>query len=141
MKQYFTGFFTAVCLTASVFLFMGSQNKNLGDIVAKSIRIMGDGKSGETNIVGGVLQTESIRIRGDGKLGETLIVGGGIGIMSNVGKSVVILSSTKDGTGNIQTYNANEKVTAYLGTNMKNDGTIILFDRYGDTGWLQTGKK
>jgi antitoxin component YwqK of YwqJK toxin-antitoxin module len=29
MKQYFTGFFTAVCLTASVFIFMGSQNKNL----------------------------------------------------------------------------------------------------------------
>ena len=31
MKQYFTGFFTAVCLTASVFIFMGSQNTSLAN--------------------------------------------------------------------------------------------------------------
>ena len=28
MKQYFIGIFTTVCLTASVFMFMGSQNLN-----------------------------------------------------------------------------------------------------------------
>ena len=28
MKQYITGIFTTVCLTASVFMFMGSQNLN-----------------------------------------------------------------------------------------------------------------
>ena len=39
MKQYFTGFFTAFCLTASSFLFMGSQNKNLGDIEVNSIKV------------------------------------------------------------------------------------------------------
>ena len=32
MKQYFTGFFTAACLTASVFMFIGAESKNLGDI-------------------------------------------------------------------------------------------------------------
>ena len=42
MKQYFTGFLTAVCLTASVFIFMGSQNKNLGDIEADSIVLKGE---------------------------------------------------------------------------------------------------
>jgi len=31
MKQYFTGFFTAVCLTVSFFLFMGSKQKTLKD--------------------------------------------------------------------------------------------------------------
>ena len=41
MKQYFTGFFTAVCLTASLFLFMGSQDKNLGDIEVESILLKG----------------------------------------------------------------------------------------------------
>ena len=57
MKQYFTGFFTAVCLTASVFLFMGTQNKNLGDIVVNSISIKGE--NGETNIYDGYIQTNN----------------------------------------------------------------------------------
>ena len=51
MKQYFTGFFTAVCLTASVFIFMGSKNKNLGDIKVSSISIV-PGKYG-----GGFIKT------------------------------------------------------------------------------------
>ena len=42
MKQYFTGFFTAVCLTASAFLFMGAQNKNLGDVTVKSLTVEDD---------------------------------------------------------------------------------------------------
>ena len=45
MKQYFTGFFTAVCLTTSIFLFMGSQDRNLGDIAVNSITVYdNDGK-------------------------------------------------------------------------------------------------
>ena len=39
MKQYFTGFFTAMCLTASFFLFTGSQKNNLGDIEVNSIKV------------------------------------------------------------------------------------------------------
>ena len=39
MKQYFTGFFTALCLTSSIFIFMGSKNRNLGDITVSSISI------------------------------------------------------------------------------------------------------
>jgi hypothetical protein len=106
----------------------------------RTLRITGDGKLGETIIVGSDIITKSIYITG-GEFGETMIAGGGIGIMNKVGKSVVILTSTENGTGHLKTYNANEKVTAYLGTNMENDGTIILRDRYGDTGWLKTGKK
>jgi len=47
MKQYFTGFFTAVCLTISFFLFMGSNQKtlkginNLGHIKVTGITIEG----------------------------------------------------------------------------------------------------
>ena len=33
MKQYFTGFFTAICLTTSVFIFMGSTDNNMGHII------------------------------------------------------------------------------------------------------------
>ena len=39
MKQYFLGFFTAVCLTSSLFIFIGSSNRNLGDITVSSISI------------------------------------------------------------------------------------------------------
>mgnify|MGYP001168143592 CR=1 FL=1 len=42
MKQYFLGFFTAVCLTASLFIFMGSQNKNFGDIIVESITLVNE---------------------------------------------------------------------------------------------------
>ena len=42
MKQYFTGFFTAVCLTVSVFLFLAATKPELGDIKAKSITIVNE---------------------------------------------------------------------------------------------------
>ena len=42
MKQYFTGFFTAVCLTVSVFLFLAATKSELGDIKAKSITIVNE---------------------------------------------------------------------------------------------------
>ena len=40
MKQYFTGFFTAACLTASVFMLIGAESKNLGDIEVNSIKVV-----------------------------------------------------------------------------------------------------
>ena len=46
MKQYFTGFFTAFCLTASLFLFLGSQRTTLGDIVVNSIVVRDNGSGG-----------------------------------------------------------------------------------------------
>ena len=46
MKQYFTGFFTGVCLVASAVMFMGASNKNLGDITVNSITVMDDGTGG-----------------------------------------------------------------------------------------------
>ena len=47
MKQYFTGFFTAICLTSSIFIFMGSKNKNLGDITVSSISIYPGKRGGD----------------------------------------------------------------------------------------------
>ena len=42
MKQYFTGFFTAFCLTASAFLFLGAQNNDLGDVIVRSLKVIED---------------------------------------------------------------------------------------------------
>jgi len=116
MKQYFTGFFTAVCLTASVFLFMGFQNKNLGDIEVNSITVrapggkkvvwLGPAKSGN-----GVLETYNA----NGK--ETAYLGGK--------------------TGHLVTYNEREEMTGYFGTNAQSDGMILLNDKYGEQGWAK----
>ena len=46
MKQYFTGFFTALCLTVSFFLFTGANNTNLGDITVNSLKVVDDGSGG-----------------------------------------------------------------------------------------------
>ena len=46
MKQYATGFITAVCLTSSLFLFIGSQRTTLGDIVVNSIVVRDNGRGG-----------------------------------------------------------------------------------------------
>ena len=37
MKNYFTGFFTAMCLTGSLFILMGSRSQFHQDIIANSI--------------------------------------------------------------------------------------------------------
>ena len=39
MKRYTIGLITGILLTASAFMFMGAQNKNLGDVVVNSITV------------------------------------------------------------------------------------------------------
>ena len=54
MKQYFTGFFTAIVLTISVFLFIGAAS-NKSKIEAKMITVKG--KDGSTLIMDGTIVT------------------------------------------------------------------------------------
>ena len=166
MKQYFTGFFTALCLTTSLFLFMGSQRKNLGDIEVESIVLKGE--TGKTVILPGFIETYNA----DGK--KTCYLGGGegeVGIIKTYnadGKKTCYLGTGESGGGMIATSNEDGKETCYLGkgkggdglftlSNNKGnivvsmgalynekhnaDGFINLFDRYGDFGWGQSGKQ
>ena len=139
MKQYFTGFFTAVCLTASVFIFMGTQNKNLGDIVVNSISIKSE--NGETNIYDGYIQTNNA----DGKLTAYLGTGEGGGgqvqTFNADGKLTTYLGTGESGSGFLETHNTLGVMTGYFGTNNNNDGIVTLSDRYGDKGWRQSGKQ
>ena len=145
MKQYFTGFFTAVCLTASAFLFMGAQNKNLGDVTVKSLRVKDD--EGRTMV-----------------LLSSFKLGGAIDIWNKDNEIVASLTNSDNSGGIVKTYNADDKMTSYLGTgkggigfletfngagvrtgyfgtNNEKDGMITLSDRYGDIGWSASGKK
>ena len=51
MKKYTIGLITGALLAVSTMMFMGAQNKNLGDITAESIKLVSE--HGETFIVGG----------------------------------------------------------------------------------------
>ena len=139
MKQYFTGFFTAVCLTASVFLFMGSQIKNLGDIDADSIKLTSE--LGTTYLLAGGIILENK----DGNHVLTVAIGdGGGGHLTTFnadGKKMSYLGTGEGGGGHLETFNVHEKMTGYFGTGENNDGVAILFDRYGDGGWTVSGKQ
>ena len=146
MKQYFTGFFTAVCLTASVFIFMGSQNKNLGDIEVNSISVrtadgkepiyIGYGREGD-----GYIQTFNADGKQTANLGTSKEGGGHLKTYNADGKETVFLGTGVSGIGYLKTYNSHGVETGYFGTDKDNDGIAVLSDRYGDIGWGQRGKQ
>ncbi len=57
MKKYTIGLITGALLAISAMMFMGAQNKNLGDITVNSITVTDDGS-------GGVIRT----FNADGKM-------------------------------------------------------------------------
>ena len=46
MKQYFSGFITALCLSISFIMFTASQSKTLGEITVDSIRVVNNDNGG-----------------------------------------------------------------------------------------------
>jgi len=160
MKRYTIGLITGALLTISAMMFMGSQNKNLGDITVKSIKV----KDGS-----GKMALLTSRYLSLGRENAMIMIvceddGGTITTYNADGKQTAYLGTGENGVGFIETYNADGKKTAYLGTgesdigflktfnnhgvntgyfgtNTENDGIAILFDRYGDAGWSASGKK
>lgn len=142
MKQYFTGFFTAVCLTASAFLFMGSQTDDttrVESLVAKEIIL--EGENGYTMISdGGWMMTDLdlnplIEIFGDGDEGAAIFCYNSEGIRT------VILDATNGGS--VETFTNDGKLTTYLGTTDNNNGGKIETFNPSDginTCFLGTGK-
>ena len=96
MKQYFTGFFTAACLTASVFMFIGAESKNLGDIEVNSIKVLD--------------KNDRITVH----LGTNIIGGGWLGTYNADGKKTSYLGTGEGGAGILVTYNADGKETIFL---------------------------
>ena len=77
MKQYFSGFITAICLSISFIMFTASQTKNLGDITVNSIRVV-------DNENGGFITT-----------------------YDEEGKITAYIGSVDDGGGKVAAYNKN----------------------------------
>ena len=147
MKQYFTGFFTAVCLTASVFLFMGAQNKNLGDVTVKSLRVEDD--EGNPMVIidsfekgGGItVWNKNISIVADISVSDN---SGGIIKTYNADFKKTIFLGTGDegvGGGHFSAYNRHGTLTSYLGSSTKGIGLLKTYNADGkDMCYLGPGK-
>ena len=139
MKKYAIGLITGALLAVSAMMFMGAQNKNLGDITAESIKLVSE--HGETFIVGGGILISNA----DGK--QTAILGnndresGNLSTYNSDGKQTVYLGTSESGSGHLNTYNADGKQTANFGTGKGNDGFIGLYNHFGDIGWSARGWK
>lgn len=157
-----------VLATVLIIVSMGAtnQNKNLGDIVVNSIKVVNE--NGET--VAGLFAGKNGGMVGvnnaDGKLVALLAADkndhGMISVYNKHGKPAAILIATEFG-GNLDVYNNDDETAASLGTNefggdlriynkhekqvvtlqanKNSDGAIGLYDRYGDIGWAESGKQ
>ena len=134
MKQYFTGFFTAVCLTASVFLFLGAQKQQFDDIIAKTISLVHE--DGTQTIIGGKgaaifnKNSQPIVLFGESDDGVT----GFLTLYNDKGKEIVRIGNDGDGGGHLLTNNKYGEKTVYLGTDNERDGgRLMTFNNYGNT--------
>ena len=131
MKQYFTGFFTAVCLTASAFLFMGAQNKNLGDITVDSITLTDENYRC-------TISPDGINIgKRDGSFYGLMATmscsdtGGMLGLFNSNDKVIVNLGSSDDGNGFFTTHHKDGTVVTILGSKDDGDGSLLINNANG----------
>ena len=152
MKQYFTGFFTATCLTTSVFIFMGSTDNNMGHIIVDSI-IMRNPDTGDKTI----LDPGMISFSRDDNIYATMGAGKSSGVFSllNDDNGVVLLmgegasndgfistwngktmtasvGSLKGGERGIVFYGDDTKQKSFLGMDKQNTGLLQLFNARGE---------
>ena len=117
MKQYFTGFFTAICLTASVFLFMGQQNSD--EMEAKSIVFKGVN-------------------------GTTFIEGGRIFVYNLDGKQTAFICTNDRMDGEIKLQNKLGykiiSMCAHRGDGFSGNGSLTINNEHGEYGWSVIGE-
>ena len=136
MKQYFTGFFTALCLTTSFFLFLGAridQNEFNKPIMIKGIKgytyLDGDGiyftsqKSNNVKVFFGIDGQDNGLIR-----------------LNNSSNKEMAFLGVKNNDGIFQMNNANGFKNCLISSE-DNYGIISLFDRDGKLGFFQSGQK
>ena len=132
--------------TALIFVTMGAtkQYEEFGDIVVNSISVkdengkilvfLGSGTNG--GLIG--------LYNSDGKIAGSFFSdpegAGYLGVSNGDSKLQAVMRSNEYG-GEIGVYNKYEEWVATFQTNTKHDGAIGLYDRYGDPGWVKTGKK
>ena len=158
MKQYFTGFITAMVFTSSLFLFIGAKKRTIDNLTVQKITIVDSGgdqvgeigsnknnsylwlkstrsKNRNINLLADSRQSE-ILVRGSsGKevisLGTNKNMGGSIRVNQKNGSRSLVLESDKMGNGQFVCYNHREKETLFVGTSDINSGQIKTFNTLG----------
>ena len=158
MKQYFTGFITAMVFTSSLFLFIGAKKRTIDNLTVQKITIVDSGgdqvgeigsnknnsylwlkstrsKNRNINLLADSRQSV-ILVRGSsGKeaisLGTNKNMGGSIRVNQKNGSRSLVLESDKMGNGQFVCYNHREKETLFVGTSDINSGQIKTFNTLG----------
>tara|TARA_Y100000590_G_C15693227_1_gene1004212 strand:- start:537 stop:1154 length:618 start_codon:yes stop_codon:yes gene_type:complete len=155
MKQYLIGFITAVCLTASTFLFIGAQRTTLGDIVVNSIVVRDNGRGGyiatyneqgkETSYLGtgkngvGFLRTSDAYGNQATYLGSGEEGNGFLSTFKAGSFESAFFGTGEDGVGKLRTFNSNGRQTVYLGTSSGGSGFLETANVVGiRTGYFGT---
>ncbi len=136
MKQYFTGFFTALCLVTSFFLFLGAridQNEFNKPIVIK-------GTNGFTYLDGdGIFIASENSNNVKAFFGLDKQDGGMIRLHNSLNREMAYLG-TKNEHGMLKLNNSNGFETCMIFSE-DDYGMINLFDRNGKLGFAQSGQK
>ena len=119
MRQYFMGFFSALCLSASFYFFADANHDNSSN----------DEKD------------QVILSSGDGK---TIIEGGSMRFFNKEGKEIVYIGVSKKMAGKMQLQNRSgykiASMGAWYGDGFRGNGYIDVSDAYGQYGWSVIGK-
>ena len=166
MKQYFTGFISAMVFTSSLFLFVGAKKRTIDNLTVQRITIVdssGDqvgeigsdrnnsylwlkstkSKKPNINLVADNRQSEIIMRGAPGRdvisLGVNQNMGGNIRVNQKNGSRALVLESDKMGNGQFLCYNHREEETLFVGTNNINSGQIKTYNSMGaETVFLGT---
>ena len=119
MRQYFTGFFSALCLSASFYLFTEVSHDNSDN-------------------------NEENQVVFTGEDGKTIIEGSSMRFINKEGKEIVYIRVDKKMAGKIQIQNRSGYKTASMGSwfgdGFSGNGYIDVSDAYGQYGWSVIGK-
>ena len=151
MKQYFSGFISAICLSISFVMFTASQTNTLGDIVVNSITLVDkNGLGGSFKLLDDkgekILSIKDGRIRIFDQSGQEVVAiqsdeqsrgnislknGGYLDTYNDYDNKTVSIGENINGLGVISTYNNNSKQTSSMGTINDGTGKLTIFDSEG----------
>lgn len=118
MRQYFTGFFTAICLCISFHFFINSDKSSIEEI---NLPITIQDHNGKI-----VINSESIRFYNKEK------------------EEILFLGSTVRNAGSIQIKNKDGykviNLDAWYGDGFNGNGSVTVNNSYGNYGWSVIGK-
>jgi len=138
-RSMIIGLLSGVC----IFLMMGQNRSNMGDIKVSSISIM-DGNH-ETVFLGstvnhsGMIHVYNTHSKNIVSLGSSVDHAGLLELNDPDSKNMVFLGTSEFDDGMLTLNNRYGNQIAYLASNNEHNGMLLLSDRFGTDGWGALG--